>query len=684
MDERPRFGAGARLAQALAACVARQTEGLRGHADLAGFVDEPGLSARLRDDAPAARALAALAGALSLDAAEHLACRLALQVEIDIHFGAALSVLQGSDQESGPQRPTLGLLAALVSVAAEPATDPGGDDLPARQGRAMGRLLQGQAAACGLLQMAEAGPLALRTVALPAALSAMLMTGEMAARATLGTLRLRALPAPDWSLPASWCAALAPTPLLAGAAQLVVLRGPADAPELCAAAQALAVQSGLRAVQIDGDGDELMPATLLSQAVREGLAPCLRAAGAAAVWRAPAGLGRPLRVPRLAGFDGPWIVLADADTAVQADATMAVVEIELPLPGPAERVALWRSFGDSGAAGAAELATELSAIRESRCGVGVLLRAARQAATRGDTPPAALRQAVRAAARDLSAWAQVSHDRVPVDAWVGQDELQRELGLLLARCAARDDAARGLGPLLAGRTPAGVKALFVGASGTGKTLAAQWIADRLARPLVRVDLGAVVSKYIGETEKNLGALLTRAEHVDAVLLFDEADSLFGARTDVRQANDRYANMQTNYLLQRLETFRGLALLTSNSRARFDDAFVRRLDATIEFPLPDAAQRHRLWSLHLGDGAAAAEALRGLRDRIAALADLPGGHIRNAALTAALLSRQRLQPAGAATPGDDTLPPIEAADLVEAIAIEYRKLGQRMPDALRLP
>jgi SpoVK/Ycf46/Vps4 family AAA+-type ATPase len=243
--------------------------------------------------------------------------------------------------------------------------------------------------------------------------------------------------------------------------------------------------------------------------------------------------------------------------------------------------------------------------------------------------------------------------------------------------------------LLAGRLPAGVKALFVGASGTGKTLAAQWIADRLARPLVRVDLGSVVSKYIGETEKNLGALLARAEQVDAVLLFDEADSLFGARTDVRQANDRYANMQTNYLLQRLETFRGLALLTSNSRARFDDAFVRRLDATIEFPLPDAAQRARLWALHLGEDALAANAAeggQGLLHRIAALADLPGGHIRNAALTAALLARARRQhcadpnarSADAAAP-----PPIEAADLIEALAIEYRKLGARLPETLRL-
>jgi SpoVK/Ycf46/Vps4 family AAA+-type ATPase len=219
---------------------------------------------------------------------------------------------------------------------------------------------------------------------------------------------------------------------------------------------------------------------------------------------------------------------------------------------------------------------------------------------------------------------------------------------------------------------------------------------------VRVDLAAVVSKYIGETEKNLAQLLSRAEHLDAVLLFDEADSLFGARTDVKQANDRYANMQTNYLLQRLETFHGVAVLTSNSKARFDDAFLRRLDAVIEFPLPDVAERRALWSLHLGD---APDLDPAVLNAVAALVDLPGGHIRNAVLTAALLARQRQLnargwtdgqgggagelatkghgnhdasgnvAAGAASAG------INADDLREALALEYRKLGQRAPDSL---
>src|SRR5262249_53019123 len=145
----------------------------------------------------------------------------------------------------------------------------------------------------------------------------------------------------------------------------------------------------------------------------------------------------------------------------------------------------------------------------------------------------------------------------------------------------------------------GVRALFTGPSGTGKTLAAGWLATRLGLPLYRVDLASVTSKYIGETEKNLARLLARAERTEALLLFDEADSLFGKRTEVREANDRFANAQTNYLLQRMETFDGIALLTSNSRARFDAAFARRLDMVIEFPPPAVSERRALWEAHLG-------------------------------------------------------------------------------------
>src|SRR4051794_19206528 len=174
---------------------------------------------------------------------------------------------------------------------------------------------------------------------------------------------------------------------------------------------------------------------------------------------------------------------------------------------------------------------------------------------------------------------------IPDAALVMTPALAAELNALVARCRARDGLADGLGASASTRYHPGVRALFIGPSGTGKTLAAGWLATTLGLPLYRVDLVGVTSKYIGETEKNLAQLLDRAEQAEVVLLFDEADSLFGKRTDVREANDRFANAQTNYLLQRIESFDGIAILTSNSRARFDTAFARRLDLIVDFPLP---------------------------------------------------------------------------------------------------
>ena len=129
----------------------------------------------------------------------------------------------------------------------------------------------------------------------------------------------------------------------------------------------------------------------------------------------------------------------------------------------------------------------------------------------------------------------------------------------------------------------GVRALFTGASGTGKTLAASWLAAKLGLPLYRVDLASITSKYIGETEKNLANLLARAEQSEVILLFDEADSLFGKRSGVSDAHDRYANTETNDLLQRIESCKGMIILATNRRDNIDDAFFRRMDYVIDFP-----------------------------------------------------------------------------------------------------
>ncbi|HET8745740.1 MAG TPA: ATP-binding protein [Ramlibacter sp.] len=605
--------------------------------------------------------LAPLVAALDLAPVEHAAAALALWVELDARPAAALSLLQGSASRIGPARPTLGLLASLAGSLDEDGPSPA---------EALGRLLQGTALASGLLQLSDPQqPAHARTLQMPACLVAWLACGEPAAHATpLGRLRLQPLGEPCWPLPAAWAEAVVRLGAAAQASRgpcALVLRG-IDAGELRAMAARLAARMGRIAFEIEGTDEArgLSSDAVALLSAREGVVPALVAARGIPVWQAEAAPGSATRVPGLAHWTGPLIVLAAPDAAFES--TLPMHEGELGLPDARDRLALWSGLrklpadaigpGDRGA------------VARSRCGISVLAQAAAHA--RDGQAHRAIEEAVRASARSLSAWAQLSSDRIPADAWVGPPEVHRELGLLLTRCLARAGAGERLGPLLRGRLGDGVKTLFIGASGTGKTLAAQWLADRLARPLVRVDLAAVVSKYIGETEKNLAQLLSRAEHLDAVLLFDEADSLFGARTDVKQANDRYANMQTNYLLQRLETFHGVAVLTSNSKARFDDAFLRRLDAVVQFPLPDVAERRTLWSLHLGE---APQVDPSVMNAIAALVDLPGGHIRNAVLTAALLARQRGQDGEAESS-------LTADDLREALALEYRKLGQRAPDS----
>jgi SpoVK/Ycf46/Vps4 family AAA+-type ATPase len=207
----------------------------------------------------------------------------------------------------------------------------------------------------------------------------------------------------------------------------------------------------------------------------------------------------------------------------------------------------------------------------------------------------------------------------------------------------------------------GIAALFSGGSGTGKTLAAEVLANELQLDLFRVDLAALVSKFIGETEKNLAKVFDAAEVSGAILLFDEADALFGKRSEVRDSHDRYANLEVSYLLQRIETYRGLAILTTNLKQSIDTAFQRRIRFVVHFPFPDVEARSAIWQriFPVRTPTLALDV-----SKLARLS-LSGGHIRNLALNAAFL---------AADEGDV----VSMRHLHSAAETEFAKLEKPLP------
>jgi ATPase family associated with various cellular activities (AAA) len=211
----------------------------------------------------------------------------------------------------------------------------------------------------------------------------------------------------------------------------------------------------------------------------------------------------------------------------------------------------------------------------------------------------------------------------------------------------------------------GITALFAGDSGTGKTLSAEVLAGDLGFDLYVIDLSTVVDKYIGETEKNLDRIFTEADRVNGVLLFDEADALFGKRSEVKDARDRYANVEVAYLLQRMESFDGLAILTTNLRANVDEAFIRRLDAIVDFALPEQEHRLLLWERNLPPAVPRAEGID--LEFLARKFKLSGGDIRNICVAAAYLAA-----------AEDRA--LSMTDLIRATEREYQKLGRLTVEA----
>ncbi|MBD1941410.1 ATP-binding protein, partial [Coleofasciculus sp. FACHB-712] len=209
----------------------------------------------------------------------------------------------------------------------------------------------------------------------------------------------------------------------------------------------------------------------------------------------------------------------------------------------------------------------------------------------------------------------------------------------------------------------GISALFAGGSGTGKTMAADVLAGELQLDLYRIDLSSVISKYIGETEKNLRRVFDAAEAGGAILLFDEADALFGKRSEVKDSHDRHANIEVAYLLQRMEAYRGLAILTTNLKGSLDQAFLRRIRFIVQFPFPDATQRAEIWQ-RIFPRKTPTEGLDPVK---LARLNVAGGNIRNIALNAAFIAADANEPVG-------------MQHILQAAKSEYVKLERPLTDA----
>ena len=447
-------------------------------------------------------------------------------------------------------------------------------------------------------------------------------------------------------------------PLHSGALAGLVLRGPpGSGRQALAGALAQALGRGLLVWRHSAAHEAPPWARIAALACLQGALPVVECLAAA---------GQPLGLPAPNGLRGePWVVLAAPGAALGAGpAADRVASLSLGIPDAASRAVLWQRC--LAAQAQPPGAQELAQLAARRLPAGTLVRAARRASLGLQTNRQNWPERAQAALLALETPALATLAR-RVDAPAELDQLalpastRHDLDLLLARCRHREQLGSASGLALAQLGP-GVRALFKGPSGTGKSLAARALATRLALPLYRVDLASVVDKYIGETEKNLERVFAQAEALDVLLLLDEGDALLAQRTGVGNANDRYANLETNFLLQRLEAYQGILLITTNAAERIDSAFQRRMDLVIDFPLPEAAERWALWQLHLPPGHAV-DAAR--LQTIAQRCPFSGGQVRNVALHATLLALD----AGA---------PLTTAQLEAAIEREYRKLGSASP------
>ncbi|HEX6661979.1 MAG TPA: ATP-binding protein [Sphingomicrobium sp.] len=351
------------------------------------------------------------------------------------------------------------------------------------------------------------------------------------------------------------------------------------------------------------------------------------------------------------------IIIAGIMGGIRSADRLPIVTVKVPAPDVTARASLWQHTAKVDG----QLADQLA--RRFRLTSGNLVRAAEGAMFRsapGALDPALVQEQVcslqdarlETVARRVEPGAEC--DLIALD-----DISFDELYALASRCRHREELNRDDQSGMPGQI--GVRALFAGPSGTGKTLASRWLARRLGKDIYRLDFAASVSKYIGETEKLLDRAFAAAEDLDCILLIDEGDALMAGRTAVGSANDRYANLETNFLLQRIESFEGILIVTTNASERIDKAFGRRMDAVVNFRAPDEMLRFHILKGHLGRHEASTELL----EEIACRCALTGGQLHNIAQHARLLAL-------------DAGHKVTDGDLRKAITREYRKIDAHCP------
>ena len=631
------------LVDQLAAAVQRRT---RSDSAWSGAGEMASVLAALRADHPTAAdedatdPLDGVADVFGLDSCDAGLLWLSAAGDLDANIGMAYALLRGLP---GTARPSVGLGLELSGVGT--ATAAGfarlRPDAPLRRHR--------------LLEVTGTDPWLSRPLVVPDPVVAVL-AGDVPADPVVARLRTTAVPL---DLPGGKVVARA----VEQGAPLVWVRSVQGAAGISLAAGAFA-SVGLNCLAID------LRLHLPDQNLTDLLAAATREAGLLGWALLVAGAD----VIAEAGDRGALEALEHAAVPVIAVSTRAWNPSwlrRLPLLVDAEtlavpdRAAVWQASLGEFSAQDIELRQTLLGLRLTPEAVTEAARYARVVANARDEPvsSAIVREAARrvgGSAGDAIVGGPASGGLTFADL-VLPEHATASLRQLVNWARHRDEVAAG--PMRRGR---GIAALFAGSPGTGKTLAAHVVADELSIDLFQVDLSAIVDKYIGETEKNLEKVFQAAEALDVVLFFDEADALFGSRSEVRDARDRYANQEISYLLQRMEHFDGITILATNLRGNLDRAFSRRMSFIVNFPDPDAPIRRRLWEHHLQQ----LENLDGTDpfqvDFLADAVELTGGDIRNIALAAAY---------DAVSAGE----PVGMRHVVDATVREYRKLGRVIPE-----